>query len=69
MEKINIQPSSSIFNMLHILAVEYSVSTDLLINVAIKRLIDDIDFIRDLRAGKIKPEEFIAYPQDHSEKI
>ena len=43
-----------LFDKLHILSTEYSVSMDLLVNLAIKRLIDDIDLIRNLRTGKIK---------------
>ena len=43
-----------LFDKLHTLSAEYSVSMDLLINLAIKRLIDDIDLIRNLRTGKIK---------------
>lgn len=43
-----------LFNRLHTLSTEYSVSMDLLVNLAIKRLIDDIDLIRNLRTGKIK---------------
>ena len=41
---------------MYTLAAEYSVSTDLLINLAAKRLIDDIDLFRNLRAGKVKTE-------------
>ena len=37
-----------------IVQLEYSVSMDLLVNLAIKRLIDDIDLIRNLRTGKTK---------------
>lgn len=43
-----------LFDKLHTLSAEYSVSMDLLVNLAIKRLIDDIDLIRNLRIGKIK---------------
>lgn len=43
-----------LFDKLHTLSTEYSVSMDLLVNLAIKRLIDDIDLIRNLRTGKIK---------------
>lgn len=45
---------SMLFDKLHTLSAEYSVSMDLLINLAIKRLINDIDLIRNLRTGKIK---------------
>lgn len=41
---------------LHTLSAEYSVSVELLINAAVKRLIDDVDFIRSLRAGTVKLE-------------
>ena len=43
-----------LFDRLHTLSAEYSVSMDLLVNLAIKRLIDDIDLIRNLRTGKIE---------------
>ena len=42
-----------LYDRLHTLSVEYSVSIELLINAAVKRLIDDVDFIRDLRSGII----------------
>jgi hypothetical protein len=38
------------------LAAEYSVSAESLINVAVKRLVDDVDFMRNLRAGKFELE-------------
>lgn len=42
-----------LYDRLHTLSIEYSVSIELLVNVAVKRLVDDIDFIRELRSGKI----------------
>ena len=39
---------------LHTLSAEYSVSVELLVNTAIKRLIDDVAFVRSLRTGKIE---------------
>jgi len=42
-----------LYDKIHTLSAEYSVSVDLLVNVAIQRLIDDVDFIRQLRMGKI----------------
>lgn len=45
-----------LYDRLHTLAVEYSVSVEILVNVALKRLIDDVDFVRSLRVGKIKLE-------------
>lgn len=41
---------------LHILSAEYSVSVELLVSIAVKRLLDDIDFVRNLRAGKMGSE-------------
>ena len=37
---------------LHTLSVEYDLPEELLVNVAVKRLVDDIEFVRDLRIGK-----------------
>ena len=41
-----------LYDRLHTLSVEYSISVELLVNVALKRLIDDVDFMRNLRIGK-----------------
>ena len=41
-----------LYDRLRILSAEYSVSTEQLVNVAVKRLLDDVDFVRSLRAGK-----------------
>ena len=41
-----------LYDRLHTLSTEYSVSVDFLVNVAVERLIEDVDFIRSLRAGK-----------------
>jgi len=57
MEKITIQLANSMLHdKLHTLAAEYSVTIEFLINVAVKRLIDDVEFLRNLRAEKVKPE-------------
>jgi len=42
-----------LYDRLHTLSVEYSVSVEALVNVAVKRLIDDVDFVRNLRIGKM----------------
>ena len=34
---------------LRTLSVEYDLPEELLVNVAVKRLVDDIEFVRDLR--------------------
>lgn len=41
-----------LYDKLHTLSAEYSVSVEQLVNVAVKRLIDDVDFVRSLRTGK-----------------
>ena len=41
---------------LQILAAEYSTSVELLVNIAVKCLLDDVELFRDLRAGKINME-------------
>ena len=45
-----------LYDRLHTLSAEYSVSVELLVNTAVKRLIRDIDFVRSLRVGKIEAE-------------
>jgi len=52
-EPIGVVTDSMLSDRLHTLAMEYSTSQELLINLAVKRLIDDIDFMRDLRSGKV----------------
>ena len=41
---------------LRTLGAEYSASTEFLINLAVKRLLDDVELVRNLRSGKIKLE-------------
>ena len=41
-----------LYDRLHTLSVEYSVSVEVLVNAAVKRLVDDVDFVRSLRTGK-----------------
>ena len=43
-----------LYDRLHTLSAEYSVSVELLVNLAVRRLVDDIAFVRNLRIGKIK---------------
>lgn len=57
MENFTVQLSDPmLYDRLHMLSAEYSVSIELLINVAVKRLIEDIDFVRSLRIGKTESE-------------
>ena len=52
-EKFTVQLTSPmLYDRLRTLSAEYSVSTEQLVNVAVKRLVDDIDFVRSLRTGK-----------------
>lgn len=37
---------------LRTLSAEYSVPVELLVSAAVKRLLDDVDFVRGLRAGR-----------------
>lgn len=43
-----------LYDRLHTLSVEYSISVESLVNLAVERLVDDVDFVRSLRAGKRK---------------
>lgn len=43
-----------LYDQLHTLSVEYSISVESLVNLAVERLVDDVDFVRSLRAGKRK---------------
>ena len=45
--------NSMSYDRLYTLSAEYSVSTELLVNAAVERLLDDIDFVRKLRSGKV----------------
>ena len=43
-----------LYDRLHTLAMEYDLPVELLVNVAVKRLIEDVDFVRGLRLGKVE---------------
>ena len=51
--------SPMLYDRLRILSAEYSVSTEQLVNLSVKRLldnvdfVDDVDFVRSFRTGKI----------------
>ena len=45
-----------LYDRLHTLSAEYSLSVESLANAALKRLIDDVDFMRELRTGKVSME-------------
>ncbi len=46
--------SPMLYDRLRTLSAEYDLSVETLVNAAVKRLIDDVDFVRGLRVGKIE---------------
>lgn len=40
---------SLLYDRLHTLSVEYDIPLEQLVNLAVKRLLDDVDWLRDLR--------------------
>lgn len=43
-----------LYDRLRTLSAEYDMSVESLVNVAVKRLIEDVDFVRGLRIGKVE---------------
>jgi hypothetical protein len=43
-----------LYDALHDLAIEYATSIDHLVNTAIRRMVSDIEFARELRTGNFK---------------
>lgn len=43
-----------LYDRLRTLSAEYDLSVEYLVNMAVRRLMDDVDFVRSLRAGKLK---------------
>ena len=43
-----------LYDRLHTLSAEYSLSVEMLVNAAVKRLVEDVYFVRSLRTEKIK---------------
>lgn len=41
-----------LYDRLRTLSAEYDLSVEYLVNIAVRRLMDDVDFIRSLRTGK-----------------
>ncbi len=48
--------SPMLYDRLHTLALEYAVPVEQLVDIAVKRLLDDVDMVRDLCAGKINAQ-------------
>lgn len=45
---------SMLYDRLRTLSAEYDLSVETLVNAAVKRLIEDVDFVRSLRTGKVR---------------
>ena len=43
-----------LYDKLHRFAAEYSLPVEVLVNLAVKRLEDDIEFVRSIRSGKLE---------------
>ena len=43
-----------LYDRLHTLAMEYDLPVEVLVNAAVKRLLDDVSFVRNLRTGKVE---------------
>ncbi len=43
-----------LYDKLHTLSTEYSLSAESLVNAAVARLVEDVEFVRNLRRGKIE---------------
>lgn len=41
-----------LYDSLRTLSAEYNLSVEYLVNIAVRRLMDDVDFVRSLRTGK-----------------
>ena len=41
-----------LYDRLRTLSAEYDLSVEYLVNMAVRRLMDDVDFVRSLRIGK-----------------
>lgn len=55
MEKLSVElMDPMLYDRLYILSAEYNQPVNLLMNLAVKHLLDDVDFLRDLRTGKAK---------------
>lgn len=61
MENFTVQLTNPmLYDRLRTLSAEYSVSAEQLVSVAVKRLMDDVDFVRGLRMGRVEGDS--CYP-------
>jgi len=44
-----------LYDRLHTLSAEYSLSVEFIVNAAVARLLDDVEFVRKLRTGGNTP--------------
>lgn len=45
---------SMLYDRLQTLSAEYDLSVEYLVNMAVRRLMDDVEFVRNLRIGKVE---------------
>lgn len=43
-----------LYDRLRTLSAEYNLSAEYLVNLAVRRLVNDVDFVRNLRTGKVE---------------
>ena len=43
-----------LYDKLHRFAAEYSLPVEVLVNLAVKRFVEDVELIRNLRLGKVE---------------
>ena len=49
-----------LYDKLQTLSAEYSLSVELLVNVAVQRLVKDVEFVRSLRTGAVELDELYS---------
>ena len=47
-----------LYDRLRTLSAEYNLSVESLVNVAVKRLLDDVSFVRGLRTGRVEGRSY-----------
>ena len=58
-EKFTVQLTDPmLYDRLHTLAMEYDLPVERLVNVAVKRLLDDVSFVRGLRTGRVEGRSY-----------
>jgi len=60
MEHFTVQLTNPmLYDRFRTVSTEYSISVELLVNLAVRRLIDDVDFMRGLRSGSLDLESLL----------